>query len=112
MRCFGLRESIARACIACAACVDDMLIQAPSNHKANMFLNGDAITISMEQAELIAITSLRIISIKQTYEWLPERKIRGLIYIKYLRRIDTITQITPHITTTLQSKSQTCGCLT
>ena len=47
-----------------------------------MFLNGDAITISMEQAELIAITSLRIISIKQTYEGLPERKIRGLIYIK------------------------------
>ena len=45
-----------------------------------MFLNGDAITISMEQAELIAITSLRIISIKQTYEGLPERKIRGHIH--------------------------------
>lgn len=51
-----------------------MLIHAPSNHKANMFLNGDAITISVEQAELMEITNLRIISIKKTYEALLERK--------------------------------------
>lgn len=77
--------SIARACIACAACVDDMLIHAPSNHKANIFLNGDAITISVEQAELMEITSLHIISIKKTYEALLERNMRGLMYIKCLR---------------------------
>lgn len=62
-----------------------MLIHATSNHKANMFLNGDAITISVEQAELMEITNLRIISIKKTYEALLERKMGGLIYIKRLR---------------------------
>lgn len=50
-----------------------------------MFLNGDAITISVEQAKLMEITNLRIISIKKTYEALLERKMGGLIYIKRLR---------------------------